>query len=593
MSAAVMSPLGTMNSSQHDEYQEEEALPMISPLFETNDDDDEPMTKEDDSIPDLSEDLDVEMDLFEAPVEEMDSALKEEMESSTKNDGFGGLVNLGNTCYLNSALQMLASLDKFQLDAPEQESELHKHFVDLLERLSRGETVNPREFKQAVDERSPLFVGYRQQDSHEFLTTLVDLLDADYKKKADVEDMEEDDSQENESENLKNDSNEDASAGAQENASLKTTEQENMEDESQENESENTKDDSVEEDEQCEEPVSAGAEDDNETDASETPKRRSFLCLFPRRPLSELQNDDISELLHGGNESSQSDGPKEESAIAPQCKLVGGRAALPMTGLSRLTSVDAVEDQTEASVPDSTQLNGDSQATSEENQEPTPIEEYFTTEVRTQLTCDSCKFTRSHVEKYLHLSLDIGAESGSVEEGLRKFFAPSQREIKCEKCFAETATQTLEISKLPRAMLLHCKRFIVDVSPDYSSITYRKNQSPFTFNEGLSLSPEGLLGEFLASDVDISTGDEEASWGLRDSDEMDDEQRSYRIRSVVNHIGSSASCGHYTCDASRLYSNGERQWTRFNDARVYKVSDDDAMGSSAQRTAYMVLYELE
>lgn len=544
--------------SSRQEYNEEEAL--CSPLSERND---EPMKEQDDdSVPELSDD--VEMDLTTTPEDETNAT--QQQQAAT----FGGLVNLGNTCYLNSAFQMLASLDVLRLDesAPEEESELRKQFLGVLERVQRGETVNPTEFKKAIDARSPLFVGYRQQDSHEFLTTLLDLLDADYKQKTnegdDKEDMET--SQENESEELKD------AADA---------------------------DDDENNEEQREGPASDVGES-----AQEMPSSQSFATLLPSRSLSELQNDDICQLLHGGSSSSSSEEPKQGATVLPQCKLIGGRAAVPLTGVTRLTSVHAVQDELAAAVPDSVQQNDQDQP-AQEDAGPTPIEEYFTTHVRAQLKCDSCKYTRSHIETYQHLSLDIGSESGSVEEGLRKFFAPENREIKCEKCFCETATQTLEIYKLPRALLVHCKRFIVDVSPDYSSITYRKNQSPFHFGDVLSASSDGILGEFLADDVDIPPRDE-GRWSLRHVDDEDDEmgdsdvddemgdsERSYRIRSVVNHIGSSASCGHYTCDASRLYPNGERQWTRFNDSWVSQVSTDDAMGASAQKTAYMVMYELE
>jgi len=540
MSAAVMSPLGTMSSAENEEYREDA-------LFHESTTNDAPMKEQDDeSVPDLSEDIftDFEME-FDTKDADIEPAAV-----------FGGLNNLGNTCYLNSAMQMLASLDHLRLEeSPEQESSLRKEFLNVFERLQRGETVNPAEFKSAVDARSPLFIGYRQQDSHEFLTTLLDLLDADYKKM--------------------------------------TKEDENMEttEEAQgEKESEKVKEDSNDENELPVNELPAADVADEEI-APAMPARHPLFNLLPSRPLSELQNDDICQLLHGGASTSQVELPKEDTTMVLQCKLVGGRAAVPMSCVTQLTSMNAPEDELAAAVPDSTQQ--EEAGPSEEDREPTPIEEYFTTEIRAQLTCDSCKYTRCHVEKYLHLSLDIGSDSGSVEEGLRKFFAPEHREIKCEKCFCETATQTMEISKLPRALLVHCKRFIVDVSPDYSSITYRKNQSPFSFSDTLSASPDGILGEFLAADVDVAER-EEARWSIHDADdEMGVAEPSYGIRSVVNHIGSSASCGHYTCDASRLYPNGERQWTRFNDAWVSNVSTDDATGASAQRTAYMVMYELE
>jgi ubiquitin C-terminal hydrolase len=89
---------------------------------------------------------------------------------------------------------------------------------------------------------------------------------------------------------------------------------------------------------------------------------------------------------------------------------------------------------------------------------------------------------------------------------------------------------------------------------------------------------EGLFEEFLASDVVVPNGS------------------SYAIRSVVNHIGTSASCGHYTADAKREYvgemREEHREWTRFNDSYVTKISASEAVADSSN-TAYMIMYELE
>jgi ubiquitin C-terminal hydrolase len=70
--------------------------------------------------------------------------------------------------------------------------------------------------------------------------------------------------------------------------------------------------------------------------------------------------------------------------------------------------------------------------------------------------------------------------------------------------------------------------------------------------------------------------------------------RGYSIRSVVNHIGSSASCGHYTADAYRMVDGNDkkREWKRFNDSFVSDISAKEALEESLQ-TAYMVAYELE
>ncbi|KAI2499075.1 hypothetical protein MHU86_15405 [Fragilaria crotonensis] len=68
----------------------------------------------------------------------------------------GGLVNLGNTCYLNSATQMLASLDHFlsaleeasPLSQDEAKLRLRLEFLSLMETLRSGETVRPDAFKK-------------------------------------------------------------------------------------------------------------------------------------------------------------------------------------------------------------------------------------------------------------------------------------------------------------------------------------------------------------------------------------------------------------------------------------------------------------
>jgi ubiquitin C-terminal hydrolase len=464
-----------------------------------------------------------------------DFALDNEMEDEQNHqqqqvaDKFGGLNNLGNTCYLNSALQMVASLDNFRRLIEEQkpereESELRKLLIDVLDKLSRGETVRPADFKQELDVRTPLFVGYRQQDSHEFLTTLLDLLDEDYKKVEDQTSMEDD-------------------------AGEETTSQDRFE------------------------RVTRAQHEEEPTESSHKKQRvedNTLLSLPASGSFRDLQFADIENLLHGTNSTNtMSAAPMQETMERhePKYKLVGGRmdtSGITLTKLEEQSFTDGKTNTVKASESD------DSCVSKERN----PVDSYLTTEVRVCLTCDSCNYRRSHTETYLHLSLEIGPNCSSVEEGLRKFFAPEKRELKCEKCFYETAMQTTEITRLPTAMLLHLKRFIVDVSPDYTSISYRKDQSAVSFEEDLGFEEDGVLSDFLAADVSLPEGD------------------AYAIRSVVNHIGSSASCGHYTADAKLQYSNGHREWTRFNDSYVSKISSQDAIQNSSQ-TAYMIVYEVQ
>jgi Ubiquitin carboxyl-terminal hydrolase len=293
---------------------------------------------------------------------------------------------------------------------------------------------------------------------------------------------------------------------------------------------------------------------------------------------SELQPDEIEELLYARLPVHNcTSGVASSTASPPRCKLAGGRMTSPDP---RDTVMLHKDEEPVASV-----ANGGAQPPAQSTigcSTPSPVESYFNTEVRVRLTCDSCKFTRSHLENFLHLSLEIGEDSNSVADGIRKFFSPEKREVKCEKCFCETAQQTMEITRLPRALLLHFKRFIVHISDDYTSINYRKNQGDFPFEDKLEFAHDagGVLSDCVCEDVVVN------------QQNCDDYHGTYNIRSVVNHIGSSASCGHYTADALRLYpGQPDREWTRFNDSFVSKINAADAINNSS-RTAYLVVYEL-
>ena len=506
------------------------------------------------SVPSL-QDEDQDESAAAADIDEtMDEILADEdddcADTGRHHQTFGGLSNLGNTCYMASALQMLASLDSFVTSIREEElpeekdQKLRSAFLDLMQRLNHGETVHPQEFKAVIDERSPLFVGYRQQDSHEFITNLLDFLDEDYAVK-----------KENESQSATTTAEDEAKEESDEmDVSLSSRKKAKTNDES-------VADDGHE----------MATSDDYEVPHSPLTSPSSF---------SQLDMSDIDHLLHGSSRCRQVS-VASPVATPPRYKLVGGR--MNTTGVV-LTSYESakvnVQDETAVSMPlENSKSPSSAPCVETETQRKTPIDSYFTTTCRVRLTCDSCKFTRCHKETFLHLSLEIAPDCGSVEDGLRRFFAPEKRELKCEKCFAETATQTMEITELPKALLLHFKRFIVDISPDYSAVSYRKNQSIVAFDDQLEIQEDsgGILTEFLAHDCLPP--------------KCSSPSPSYALRSIVNHIGSSASCGHYTADANRRYSSGARHWTRFNDSYVSTISQFEAIDSS-QRTAYMVMYEL-
>ncbi|CAN6311507.1 unnamed protein product [Urochloa humidicola] len=116
--------------------------------------------------------------------------------NGTKDDthGLSGLHNLGNTCFMNSAIQSLVHtpplVEYFMEDYSREintenplglQGELAIAFGELLRKLwSSGRTsVAPRAFKSKLSRFAPQFSGYNQHDSQELLAFLLDGLHED------------------------------------------------------------------------------------------------------------------------------------------------------------------------------------------------------------------------------------------------------------------------------------------------------------------------------------------------------------------------------------------------------------------------------
>lgn len=115
---------------------------------------------------------------------------------SGKTAGTVGLVNLGNTCYMNSALQCVRSVEeltKYFLTGHGRKEinynnplgnhgQVAEAYGDLLAHFYKDPapgTVRPTNFKATIGKYAPSFSGYGQQDSQEFLGFLLDGLQED------------------------------------------------------------------------------------------------------------------------------------------------------------------------------------------------------------------------------------------------------------------------------------------------------------------------------------------------------------------------------------------------------------------------------
>ncbi|KAE9607946.1 putative ubiquitinyl hydrolase 1 [Lupinus albus] len=93
-----------------------------------------------------------------------------------------GMVNLGNTCFFNSIMQILLAMNKLRnnflnLDAPVEgalTSSLKKLFNEINPESGLRNIINPRSFFGCVCSKYPQFRGYQQHDSHEYLCCLLD-----------------------------------------------------------------------------------------------------------------------------------------------------------------------------------------------------------------------------------------------------------------------------------------------------------------------------------------------------------------------------------------------------------------------------------
>ncbi|XP_075224173.1 ubiquitin specific peptidase 36 isoform X2 [Lycorma delicatula] len=191
------------------------------------------------------------------------------------------------------------------------------------------------------------------------------------------------------------------------------------------------------------------------------------------------------------------------------------------------------------------------------SKETTPLNQIFGGYLRTEVTCLECRHVSTTFQHFQDLLLDIRTV-GSVEDALDAYFGREQlgegeEAYRCEQCHRRVAaTKKFSIQKAPNVLCMQLKRF-------------------------------GIFGGKISKHVSLKQK-LDLSRFMHPSSSSNGEL-SYKLVSMISHIGPSASCGHYTAMAAS--SNGF--FYLFDDSMVRQVQLQTVLGTNA----YVIMYELE
>eukprot|EP00949_MAST-11_sp_MAST-11-sp1_P003402 g3402.t1 len=233
-----------------------------------------------------------------------------------------------------------------------------------------------------------------------------------------------------------------------------------------------------------------------------------------------------------------------------------------------------------------------------------PTTRSFHAEVKTTLRCDGCGAKRSSREMFRNCSLDVPQTSNlSLQFLVEKYFETEQLTANCDAkapCGCKTATASKSLDVVPQILVLHLKRFRydpvtnslqkqstpvhipaeLDLSAYLSSDAFSSPSKPLRCNTSSSSANASSPGSAASAAPPLLLGRHTAA---RTSERKC--KASFKLVSIVRHIGSGAITGHYVA-----CGENEGRWRRFDDASIQSVSAANAMQDSGNDTVYVLFY---
>ncbi|KAH8296148.1 hypothetical protein KR054_002351 [Drosophila jambulina] len=188
--------------------------------------------------------------------------------------------------------------------------------------------------------------------------------------------------------------------------------------------------------------------------------------------------------------------------------------------------------------------------------ETTPLGQIFGGYLRSEVRCLSCNHVSITFQHFQDLLLDI-RKADTLEEAFEGHFARERLEdmgYKCEGCKKKvSATKQFTLERAPITLCIQLKRF---------SMMGNKLTKQITFKPRIDLS------KFAARSAAAQA-----------------QPLTYRLVSMVTHLGVSQHCGHYTA----IGSTEAGSYYNFDDSYVRPI----AMQSVCNTNAYIMFYELD